>query len=107
MQVILQIKKNNLDLIKSGKKKNEWRELSAFNKKTLMVRREDGMLDGNKDIKSIKFVNGYRKDREVMEIEVVSIGAVKFARDVDIPEDNFKALAGQMAIRIELGKILQ
>lgn len=107
MQVTLQIKKKELDLIKSGTKKNEWRQLSAFNKKLLLKQREDGKgLDGNAEIKSIKFLNGYAKERETLVISVSGIQVFKFLNDKDIPEDNFTALAGQAAIRIQLGEII-
>ena len=105
-KVILQIKKENINLIKSGSKKNEWRQSSFYNKKLLFSAREDGKLDGNKDIKFIEFINGYNKFRETLVVEVVSIRLVKFSKDIEIKEDNFKAKEGQFAIEIKLGNII-
>ncbi len=107
MQVLLQIKKKELDLIRSGTKKNEWRHLSAYNKKLLLKQREDGKgLDGNAEIKSVKLVNGYAKEREILVVSVAGIQVFKFLNDKNIPEDNFTAHAGQAAIRIQLGEII-
>lgn len=104
--VTLQIKKIELDLIKAGTKKTEWRAPSLFNKKKLFKDNGEGKLDGNPEIRRIKFVNGYAKDRETLEVEVKRIRMVKFTRDVKIPEDNFEALTGMFAIEISLGHIV-
>ena len=107
MNVFLKIKKSNLDAIKAGTKRTEWREPSVYNKKLLFKKRElDGKLDGNSDIKTITFVNGYSKDAEKLIIEVKQIRLVKFSRNIEIPEDNFKAVEGQFAIEISLGSIV-
>lgn len=107
MNVNLKIKKVNLEAIKAGTKKTEWREPSVFNKKLLFKKREsDGKLDGNLDIKTITFVNGYSKDAEKLKIEVKQIRLVRFSRNIEIPEDNFKALEGQFSIEITLGNIV-
>lgn len=105
MIVKLQIKLENLDLIKSGTKKTEWREPSLYNKKILFKIREDGKREGNSDITHIEFINGYRTDREILLIECKLIRLVKFSRNIEIPQDNFKALEGQFAIEISLGEI--
>ena len=58
MNVNLKIKKANLEAIKSGIKKTEWREPSVYNKKLFFKPREsDGKNEGNADIKTITFVN--------------------------------------------------
>ncbi len=106
MTVKLIIKKENLEKIKSGTKKTEWREPSVFNKLKLFKDRGDGKKDRNKNIKYIDFVNGYRKDAETIKIEVVYIRLVKFTQDIEIPEDNFRAKEGQFAIEIKLGNIV-
>jgi hypothetical protein len=106
MNVNLQIKRINLDLIKSGIKKTEWREPSLFNKKLLFREREDGKKIGNDEIKTISFINGYNKDREILIVEVKQIRLVKFTKNIEIPEDNFKALEGQFSIEINLGSIV-
>ncbi len=107
MKVQLQIKKGNLELIKQGKKKTEWREPSVFNKKLLFIpREEDGKLIGNENIKLIEFINGYKKDRQIILVECTRIRLVRFSRNIEIPEDNFKALEGQFSIEISLGNII-
>ena len=104
---ILRIKKKEFDLIKSGVKRTEWREPSKYNKKMLFAPREkDSKLDSNKDIKEITFINGYRADSGRLTVEIKGIRLVKFINDVDIPDDNFKALSGQFAIEIKLGEII-
>jgi hypothetical protein len=106
--VKLQIKKANLDLIKSGVKKTEWREPSIYNKNLLFKIREiDGKKEGNPDIKEVLFINGYAKDREEVLVEVRQIRLVRFSRNIEIPEDNFKALEGQFSIEITLGEIIK
>lgn len=106
MRVILKINKKNLDLIKSGIKKTEWRDPSVYNKKLLFEFKEDGKRHGNENIKEIEFVNGYRKDADRLIVEVKRIRLVKFSRDIEIKEDNFKALEGQFSIEITLGDIV-
>lgn len=105
--IVLRIKRKEFDLIKSGVKKTEWREPSKYNKKLLFSPRpEDGKLDGNTEIKEITFINGYKKDSERLTVKIELIRLVKFSNDVEIPSDNFKALAGQFAIEIKLGEII-
>lgn len=107
MKVSLQIKRINLDLIKTGTKKTEWREPSLFNKNLLFKEREsDGKKEGNADIKYIEFINGYKKDREILLVECKQIRLVRFSRNIEIPEDNFNAIEGQFAIEITLGNIV-
>lgn len=107
MNVNLKIKKANLEAIKAGTKKTEWREPSVYNKKLLFKPREsDGKNEGNADIKTITFVNGYSKDAEKLIVEVKQIRLVRFSRNIEIPEDNFKALEGQFSIEISLGSIV-
>lgn len=102
----LKIKSKDFDLIKSGVKKNEWRNLSAYNRKKLLVKNADGKQEGRNDIKTVIFENGYTSDCRKIEVEVTSIKVFKFGRDVEIPEDNFKALEGQFAIQLALGNIV-
>lgn len=105
MNVILQIKKKEFDMILSGEKKREWRAPSKYNKNKLFKKRdEDGILIGNDGIKSITFVNGYSTDAKSVTVECLRIRMQKFSKNIEIPEDNFKALEGQCAIEIVLGK---
>ena len=41
-----------------------------------------------------------------MKVEVLSIRVFRFGRDVEIPNENFKALEGQFAIQLALGDIV-
>ncbi len=100
--IILRIKKENFDLIVSGKKKSEWRQNSKYNIKLLFKDRGDGKLDGNPDIKEIMFINGYSKDAPSVIKGVEFIRLCKFTKDIKIEEDNFEALEGQFAIEIKL-----
>lgn len=104
--IILRIKKKDFDLIKSGTKKSEWRFDSEYNRKLLLKDRGDGMRDGNTEIKEIKIINGYSKDSPTLVIEVLSIRAVCFTKDISIPDDNFTAQKGMRAIEIKIGKII-
>lgn len=107
MRIQLQIKKVNLELIKAGIKKREWREPSKFNKDKMYIKREsDGVLIANPDITEVEFINGYNSDREKLTVKVERIRMQKFTKNIDIPEDNFKALEGQCAIEIVLGEII-
>lgn len=107
MTVSLQIKRKEFDMIKAGTKKTEWRSPSLFNKQKLFFQNKDiGKWDARTDITQIEFINGYRTDREKLIVECLGIKMYKFVRDIDIPEDNFKALEGQFAIAITLGIII-
>ena len=94
------ILKKNLDLIKSGTKKREWRKFSDYTKKLLFKKDDahDGKYIGNEDIKEIEFV--VRKTGETLTKGVESIRLLKFNRDVRLPDENFTALNGQFAIEI-------
>lgn len=108
--VLLQINKLEFDLIKSGIKKTDWRNPSLFNKKKLFKIVESGenkgKFIGNEEIKQVTFVNGYNKDAQRLTVEVKDIKMYKFSRDVEIKEDNFKALEGQWSIAISLGNLI-
>ncbi len=107
--VILQIKRKEFEMIKAGTKKTEWRAPSKFNKDRLFCPDPefDNQLNGNPEITSITFINGIKPDSPRLTVEVEKrIRMVKFGRDIDQPENNFKALEGQFAIEICLGKII-
>lgn len=106
MTVNLKIKSKDYDLIASGVKKNEWRNMSAYNRKKLLYINSDGKQEGRNDIKFVVFENGYSKDCRKIKLEVLSIRVYRFSRDVEIPEENFKALEGQFAIQLALGNIV-
>lgn len=106
MAIILRISQKNYDAIISGTKKSEWRQVSKYNKALLLKPREsDGLLEGNADIKEVLFIAGYANDSPRVTVGVEYIRPCKFSRDVVIPEDDFKALAGQVAIEIRLSPI--
>ena len=106
MTITLKIKGKDFDLIASGVKKNEWRNMSAYNRKKLLYINSDGKQDGRNDIKFVVFENGYSKDCRKIKVEVLSVRVYRFGRDVEIPEENFKALEGQFAIQLALGNIV-
>ena len=107
--ITLRINKKEFAMIASGTKKTEWRQVSAFNKKLLLCpdNAYDGKLNGNPNIKEVVFINGYKKDAPRLTVQIISIRAVKFQNNVDIPEDNFTAKAGQCAIEVKLGEIIK
>jgi hypothetical protein len=109
MRVSLQIKRKEFDLIKSGIKKTEWRAPSKFNKDRLFCpdKEYSGQLNGNPDISEIEFINGMKPNAPRIIVEVAKrIRMVRFGRDIELPEDNFKAQEGMFAIEISLGKII-
>jgi aminopeptidase-like protein len=107
MRIQLQIKRKELDLIKAGTKKREWRAPSKYNIDKMYIKREsDGVLIANPEINEVEFINGYRNDREKIIVQVLRIRMQQFSKNVDFPEDNFKALEGQKAIEIVLGEII-
>jgi intein/homing endonuclease len=99
--IILRINKKNFDLIASGLKKSEWRQYSKYNINLLFKDRGDGKKDGNNEIKQIKFINGYSAESPEIIKDIELIRLCKFSKDVDIPNDNFKALKDQFAIEIK------
>ncbi len=106
MPTILRINKKNYDAIVAGTKKSEWRQVSKYNKGLLLrPRLSDGLLEGNPDIKEVLLIAGYANDSPRVTVGVEFIRPCKFSRDVVIPEDDFKALAGQVAIEIRLSPI--
>lgn len=105
--IILRIKKAEFDAIKKGTKKTEWRKPSLYNKRILLDKNKDGLFCENKNITQIKFINGYNLDSPSLIIEVKLIRPVKFSRNIEIKEDNFIARAGECAIQIQLGKIIE
>ena len=105
--ITLNLRKKEFDLIKSGRKKTDYRDPSRFNKKKLLKIDENGLFTANYDIKEICFRNGYKRDSESMVVEVVSIIPVKFTQAYTNEEDNFSAVAGCCQIEIKLGQIKQ
>lgn len=106
-KVVLKIKKKEFDLIMSGVKKTEWRKVSDYNKKLLLAPSEEygGKLIGNKEISEIEFECGYGKNTIKHTVKCLSIRPVRFQYDIEIKEDNFKALKGQVAIEIKISSL--
>lgn len=102
MKVRLYILQQNLDIIKSGKKKREWRKFSEYNKKLLFIK--DGSNEnkwyGNPNINEIEFV--VRKTKEAYTVKIGTIRLIKFSKDTIYKDENFSALSGQFAIEIVL-----
>lgn len=107
MKVSLQIKRNELEAIKKGIKKTEWRQVSTYNKNLLLCQSEEhnGKLIGNNNIKEIEFQSGYGKNILKHTVRCIYIRPVKFNNDIFIKEDNFKALKGQVAIEIKIAPL--
>lgn len=72
------IKKCFLNDILSGEKTTETREIRPNTVKKYCELAEDGELIGAKKYNSIRFFNGYNKDRLVAEFEIVSSEIVLF-----------------------------
>ena len=72
----------------------------------LLAKNEDGKYTKNDSIKIIEFINGYSPTAERIQVECLGIIPVKFSTNIDIEEDDFKALEGTNSIRIILGKLL-
>ena len=105
--VTLRIKKEELDLIRAGTKKHEWRAPTKYYWSLLGIKGTDGIKIANPNITAIQFINGYAKDAPRLLVECKGIRPVRFQEDTDIPEDNFKALKGQKAFEITLGNIIK
>ena len=78
MVLDLIIKKVFLDDILSGEKTTEVREIRPTNSKKYCVFDEEGNLIEAKKYNSIRFYNGYNKDRIAAEFEVVDIEIVLY-----------------------------
>lgn len=131
--VTLRIKKVELDLIRAGTKKHEWRKPSKYYWSLLGRERADGKKEANPDIIEIQFINGYAKDAPRLQIKVKRILMIKAVKDYRIPynfivpdfnchsheyytklppligNDKSQTLLkkGQYAIEISLGDIIQ
>lgn len=104
--ITLQIKRNEFEAIASGKKKIEWRSPSKYNKRLLLSLNEHGQYTENTEVKEIQFVNGYRKDAPRVVVEVLLIRPYKFTRNIDEPENLFRANENECSIGIHLGKVI-
>jgi hypothetical protein len=103
----LQVKRIEFEAIASSKKKIEWRSPSKYNKRLMLKKNNQGLYTENTDIKEVLFINGYRTNAPRVTVEVLFIRPYKFIRDIDEPENCFKANEGENAIGIHLGKIIE
>ena len=91
----LTLKKKWFDLIKSGEKKEEYREVKEFWKKRFFER--NLIYSGNslmvKRFDVIYFRNGYKKDSPFMKVEWKGLGLEEFE--------------GKECFAIQLGKVLE
>lgn len=103
--VTLKIKRKDFLRIKSGKKTDEFRKMSKYNKSLLLCPDPsfDGKLNGNPEIKQIQFENGYFTDAPKILADVEYIRPVKFVNDID--NEDITAKAGMVAIHIKLSNI--
>jgi hypothetical protein len=99
-ELILIIDTQNFNEILDGSKKEDYRELSDFYAKKLMVKK-DGEYVGFKPIDKVCFALGYVSTRKLMTVEVKSINIDRFLNF--IPE-GFQR--GDEVFTIELGKII-
>lgn len=105
--ITLQIKLVELEAIRLGKKKIEWRFPSLFNKRLLLKVNPEGKFIENTEDKEILFINGYRKDAPRLRVEVTAIRPYKFVRNIDEPDNHFKANEGENSIGIHIGRVLE
>ena len=100
----LNLKRKWFDMIKSGVKKEEYREQKDYWGKRLIANYEQLDIDGEglvwfKDFDSITFSNGYSKDRDQFEIELNRITAGEGSPD-------WGAIPGKNYFVLELGEII-
>lgn len=74
-QITLIVTQKYFDEIKSGVKKTDYRCPSVFNNRLLGVKAVDGKYDPRTDVDSVKFVVGYKSDRNWLIIECKAIRA--------------------------------
>lgn len=87
--------------ILSGEKKTEYRSFSDYYISRLCILDKDGEIDGYKEIETIRFVLGYRKDRPELVIENKGI----FIEHDDDEEKEFLTTEN-CEFAIDLGEIL-
>lgn len=115
-QIDLQIEKKYLDQVIAGTKPEEYRSLSTYNVHLLCdkinlediqpgdhyVTNEDNETwRPRTDIKTLRLLNGYRKDRKIVIIEAQKIEVVKFEKE----QYGFKP--GAVCFAIKLGHIVE
>lgn len=102
-RIDLQIERKYFDQILSGEKKKEYRAISDYNIRLLCdCDIKDNLYYTRRDITHVRFVNGYKKDRAVMVVEVKGIFHEEF---IDFIPDGMKR--GDQALTIELGDIVE
>ena len=115
-QVDLIIKREYLQEILAGTKKEEYRSLSKFNTRLLCdnidrasLIKGDHYIEHNKEvwrpkknITHVRFLNGYRKDREYIICELKSINIDKFIKEIP---DGMEP--GTVCFTLELGQIVE
>jgi len=104
--ITLQIKRKYFDAIAKGTKKIEWRAPSKYNKRLLLKKNEEGLYCKNEIDKEIQLINGRSNNSPRMIIQVSRIEPLKFIRDIDEPENFFKAPIGATSIGIFIEKVL-
>ena len=114
-QIDLQIERKYLDQIIAGTKPEEYRSISDYNIHLLceQVKKEDLGPDDHyltnedsefwrprTDIKRLRLLNGYRKDRQILTVEAGKIEIVQFETE----KYGFKP--GTICFAIKLGQII-
>ena len=97
--LVLTLKKKWFDMIASGEKREEYREIKSYWEKRLSDWMSNGYFLKHKDFDIVRFKNGYAKDAPTMDVECLRI-----IRGVGAPE--WGAVELKYYYVIELGKII-
>jgi len=96
----LTLKKQWFDMIATGEKREEYREIKPYWEKRLCNHNEKGEFDGYKEFDFVIFRNGYQKNAPEMKVEVTGIGC-------DIGEEKWGARINTLYNVIELGNVVE
>lgn len=102
----LTLKKKWFDMIASGEKKEEYREIKPYWENRLIDQKHQTRLDAStasdiawKEFDVVKFTNGYAKDAPIITVECLGI-------TIDYGMSIWGAVEGQQYFIIRLGEIL-
>lgn len=101
--ITLTINKKELDLIKSGKKRIEFRQPSLFNKRKLLILNEDRKFTANQEPGQITFIAGRTNAAERYVCAFEKILPIKFSQNyTEFEGEVINATAGECIIAIYL-----
>jgi len=97
----LTLKKKWFDMIISGEKKEEYREIKQYWIKRLTNQNPDGTVNGKsfyKDYNFVEFINGYGKDapKMIVRLEVIEMGRGLEKWGAEEGYDYFKIKLGEI-----------